>query len=234
MGDTARGHARAPRKRRRESWPPRGYAARSLARTFSRHSKWRACSQNKFQYSSYSRIASRKSRNLGYLNSFMRGGYMLIAYHLSSDKSRQTILHSCAHSNRLPSTASIIKMCPHLQVDKNKTLEFTLSPKFTILRDFSKPYRANLLPVGRGRISSVCRELDGRMKGHGFDSWDRTNSQGLKGDVTRDDSQRRFLVQQSVAMLEQCSNYSKQCRNNVATLCRAKSRRCKSSRVTSP
>ena len=37
-----------------------------------------------------------------------------------------------------------------------------------------------------------------------------------KGDVTRDDSQRRFLVQYKVAMLEQCCNYSKQCRNNVA------------------
>ena len=40
-----------------------------------------------------------------------------------------------------------------------------------------------------------------------------------KGDVTRDDSQRRFLEQHSVATLEQCWNYSKQCRNNVATLC---------------
>ena len=35
-------------------------------------------------------------------------------------------------------------------------------------------------------------------------------------------------------MLEQCWNYSKQCRNNVATLCCAKNRRCESSRVTSP
>ena len=35
-------------------------------------------------------------------------------------------------------------------------------------------------------------------------------------------------------MLEQCCNYSKQCRNNVATLCCAKNRRCESSRVTSP
>ena len=43
-----------------------------------------------------------------------------------------------------------------------------------------------------------------------------------KSDVTRDDSQRRFLAQHSVAMLEQCCNYSKQCRNNVATLCCAK------------
>ena len=35
-------------------------------------------------------------------------------------------------------------------------------------------------------------------------------------------------------MLEQCCNYSKQYRNNVATLCFAKNRRCESSRVTSP
>ena len=56
----------------------------------------------------------------------------------------------------------------------------------------------------------------------------------LKGDATRDDLQRRFLAQHSVVMLEQCSNHSKQCRNNVATLCCAKNRRCESSRVTSP
>ena len=35
-------------------------------------------------------------------------------------------------------------------------------------------------------------------------------------------------------MLEQCCNHSKQCRNNVATLCCAKNRHCESSRVTSP
>ena len=54
-----------------------------------------------------------------------------------------------------------------------------------------------------------------------------------KGDVTRYDSRRRFLTQHSVAVLEQCCNNSKQCRNNVATLCCAKNRCCKSSRVTS-
>ena len=42
-----------------------------------------------------------------------------------------------------------------------------------------------------------------------------------KGDVTRGDSQRRFLAQHSVAMLEHYCNHSKQC-NNVATLCCAK------------
>ena len=55
-----------------------------------------------------------------------------------------------------------------------------------------------------------------------------------QGDFTPDDSQRRFLAQHSVAMLEQCCNFSKQCGNNVATLCCAKNRRCESSRVTSP
>ena len=54
-----------------------------------------------------------------------------------------------------------------------------------------------------------------------------------QGDVTRYDSQRGFLAQHSVAMREQC-NHSKQCRNNTATLCWAKNRRCESSRVISP
>ena len=36
-----------------------------------------------------------------------------------------------------------------------------------------------------------------------------------KGDVTRDDSQRRFLAPHGVEMLEQCCNHSKQCCNTV-------------------
>ena len=43
---------------------------------------------------------------------------------------------------------------------------------------------------------------------------------------TRDDSQRRFLRQHNVAMLEKCGGYSKQRGNNVAMLCCTKSRRC--------
>ena len=62
----------------------------------------------------------------------------------------------------------------------------------------------------------------------------RAAAKETKGDVTRDDSQRRLLAQHTVATLEQCCNYSKQCRNTVATLCCAKNRRCESSRVTSP
>ena len=56
----------------------------------------------------------------------------------------------------------------------------------------------------------------------------------LRWCYTRDDSQRRFLTQRILAMLEQCCNYSKQCPNNVVTPCCAKNRRCESSRVTSP
>ena len=44
------------------------------------------------------------------------------------------------------------------------------------------------------------------------------------GDGTRDDSQRRFSAQQSVATLLQ----------HIVTLCCVKNRRCESSRVTSP
>ena len=43
-----------------------------------------------------------------------------------------------------------------------------------------------------------------------------------------------ILAQRTVAMLEQCCNHSKLCRNNVETLCCAKNRRCESSCVTSP
>ena len=55
----------------------------------------------------------------------------------------------------------------------------------------------------------------------------------LKGDVTRDDSQRRFLAQHSIAtLLRHCFEYL-QHYSNIATLCCAKNRRCESSRVTS-
>ena len=44
----------------------------------------------------------------------------------------------------------------------------------------------------------------------------------FKDDVIPKDSQRRLLLQHSVAKLEQCCNYSKQCINFVVTLCCAK------------
>ena len=59
---------------------------------------------------------------------------------------------------------------------------------------------------------------------HALLTLERSAWRSTKGDVTRDDSQRRFLVQHGVVMLEQCCKYSEQCRNNVATLCWAKKR----------
>ena len=59
-------------------------------------------------------------------------------------------------------------------------------------------------------------------------------SKQSKGDVTGDESKRRILAQHSIATLKQCCNHSKQCSNNVATLCCAKNRRCESSRLASP
>ena len=53
-------------------------------------------------------------------------------------------------------------------------------------------------------------------------------------DVTWDFSQRQFLAQHSIPMLEQCCNHSKQCHHNVATLRCTKNRCYESSRVTLP
>ena len=65
------------------------------------------------------------------------------------------------------------------------------------------------------------------------ESW--FNPLSPKGGVyTRDDTKRRFLAQQRVQMLKQYCSHSKQCNNNVVTLCCAKNRLCESSRVTSP
>ena len=56
----------------------------------------------------------------------------------------------------------------------------------------------------------------------------------IKGDVTQDDSQRRFLAQHSVAtLLPHCFEWFQHC-SNITTLCCAKNRRCESSRVTLP
>ena len=55
-----------------------------------------------------------------------------------------------------------------------------------------------------------------------------------KGDVTRDDSQQRFLAQRNIkALLRHCFEWLQHC-SNIATLRCAENRRSKSSRVTSP
>jgi len=68
----------------------------------------------------------------------------------------------------------------------------------------------------------------------GFIDRQRNGVVCVQANVTRDDLQRRFSAQHSVTMLEQCCDHSKQRRNNVTTLCCAKNRHCKSSRVTPP
>ena len=55
-----------------------------------------------------------------------------------------------------------------------------------------------------------------------------------KGDVTRDDLQRRLLAQHRVPILEQYCSHSKQFNNNVVKTCCAKKCHCESSSVTSP
>ena len=59
-------------------------------------------------------------------------------------------------------------------------------------------------------------------------AWTLYRKESGSFDVTRDDSERRFLAQHRVL---QCWNDIVIMRNNVATLCCAKNRRCESSRV---
>ena len=77
------------------------------------------------------------------------------------------------------------------------------------------------------------RVIDNKNRGRFIDR-QRKGVVCVQANVTRGDSQRRFSAQHSVAMLEQCCDHSKQRHNNVATLCCAKNRYCKSSRVTWP
>ena len=60
----------------------------------------------------------------------------------------------------------------------------------------------------------------------------RTGTKCLSSDdVTRDDSQRRFVAQHSVAtLLRHCFEWLQHC-PNIAAMCCAKNRRCESSRV---
>ena len=80
-------------------------------------------------------------------------------------------------------------------------------------------------PSRRGRpvdIKEVYQKRDARAE---LFSW------LLKGVVTRDDSQRRFLAQDSFAtLLRHCFEWLQHC-SSIVTLCCAKNRRCESSRV---
>ena len=111
---------------------------------------------------------------------------------------------------------------------------FILSPNLNIVLRNSTP--GGFAYIWQSKWFGKIAIKTGRMQTHfRSDIFAAVASSDRKGDVTRKDSQRRFLVQHSVAMLEQCCNHSKKCRShNVATLCWAKNRRCEWSRVTPP
>ena len=83
--------------------------------------------------------------------------------------------------------------------------------------------------VSASAVLHVARAL--RDKTCNVQNFVQINFLVRRGDVPRYDWQRRFLAQHSVAMLEQRCNYSKQHRNNVATLCCANNRCCESPHV---
>ena len=137
----------------------------------------------------------------------------------------------CANLSNYQSECEVccndVNVIPNLSIVPKKLVMVTL--KLSELHSENRP----ILPSKQRFLSCMAFSVGSRSR-RIWRQRERLKNNRLKGDVTRDYSQRRFLAQHSVAMLEQCCNYSKQCRNNVATLCCAKNRRCESSRVTSP
>jgi len=77
----------------------------------------------------------------------------------------------------LTQQCSLAKFCGYTVHTKDYSIFFFYFCSSFILRSLYKCYAFN-----RSRISSVGRALDYRAGGHGFDSRDRTNTQGLKND----------------------------------------------------
>ena len=50
-----------------------------------------------------------------YLDSLVRTANMLVTDHLGGNEARQAAFQPGANTNRLTSTAAVIKMCPHLR-----------------------------------------------------------------------------------------------------------------------
>ena len=115
---------------------------------------------------------------------------------------------------------SDVNVIPNLSIVPKKLVMVTL--KLSELHSENRP----ILPCKQRFLSCVAFSVGSRSRRF-WRQRERLKNNRFKGDVIRDDSQLRFLAQQSVAMLEQC-------RNNVATLCGPKNRRCESSCVTSP
>ena len=94
---------------------------------------------------------------------------------------------------------SYVNVIPNLSIVPKKLVMVTL--KLTELHSENRPilsckqrFRACMAFSEGSRSRRIWRQRE-RLKNNRF-----------KGDVTRDDSQPRFLVQHSVAMLEQCCN----------------------------
>ena len=110
---------------------------------------------------------------------------------------------------------SDVNVIPNLSIVSKKLVMVTL--KLTELHSQNLP----ILPCKQRFLSCTAVSV-GSLSRRIWRQRERLKNSRLKGDVTRDYSQRRFLAQHSVAMLEQCCNYSTQCRNNFATLCALK------------
>ena len=108
-----------------------------------------------------------------------------------------------------------VNVIPNLSIVPKKLVMVTL--KLTELHSENRP----ILPSKQKFLSCMAFNVGSRSR-RIWRQRERLKNNRLKGDVTRDDSQRRFFAQHSVAMLEQCCNYSTQCRNNFATLCALK------------
>ena len=101
-----------------------------------------------------------------------------------------------------------VNVIPNLSIVPKKLVMVTL--KLGELHSENRP----ILPSKQMFLSCMAFSVGSRSR-RIWRQRERLKNNRFKGDVTRDYSQRRFLAQHSVAMLEQCCNYSKQCRNNV-------------------
>ena len=186
---------------------------------FSFESQWTGIAQS-----------TREGRGTRVINFFARHAWL---WGKKGDRSRSTkewfsrldqlncFLPFCPNLSNCQSECEVccsdVNVIPNLSIVPKKLVMVTL--KLTELHSENRP----ILPCKQRFLSCLAFSLGSRSRRF-WQQQERLKNNRFKGDVTRDDSQRRFLAQHSVAMLEQCCNYSKQCRNNVATLCCAKNR----------
>ena len=147
-------------------------------------------------------------------------------------------------------TALASRRIQNMDFGFQSNLKFSLSPTFLGMCSYhlsllSNPYyllksqsRALATPSTDGPDVVCVNNMDKIRsmikRGKGSTNKEVLEVSRCKGDVTRDDSQRRFLAQYSIAtLLRHCSEWSQQC-SIIAMLCCPQNRRCESSRVKSP